>query len=336
MKPAQDRPRRNVVVIGGSAGSLSAVSRVLAKLPADFPASVFFVQHISASHSSVLANILDGRTKMSVEPARDGAPIVAGEVRVAVPDLHLLIGPAHVSLTRGPRECHARPAIDPLFRSAALHHQDRVVAVLLSGYLSDGAAGLCAVHACGGLTIVQDPSDAEVPDMPVSALERLAPDYVAPAGRIGELVAELAVQPAPKARRAIPLDILTETEMAFGERLAVRDDALIGGPLLHAGPDSRGPSWPVSSELPGRRSPAQHPSAPPDLANGEEMKLYEALWAALRGMRERAELLRSMADDAERAGRRNSVERLTQSLTEIEAQADTLQRFIAARATPFA
>src|SRR5207248_5723399 len=146
----------NIIVIGGSAGALPVFQNIVADLPADIPAAIFVVSHLPSNLPSRLPNILNREAGPRVIAATDGAVIQPSTIYVAPPDRHLLIAEGHVQLTRGPRENHVRPAIDPLFRSAAKEHGDKVIAVLLSGVLDDGVAGLHEVKRNGGRVLVID------------------------------------------------------------------------------------------------------------------------------------------------------------------------------------
>src|SRR5262245_55839289 len=143
-------PTRDIIVVGASAGGVEALSRLVAGLPADLPAAVFVVLHIPAGTPSLLADILSRDGLLPASQARDGEPIRTGRIYVAPPDFHMQLRDGHVELKRGPRENHVRPAIDPLFRSAARSHGRRVIAVVLTGHLYDGTAGLMAVRSTGG------------------------------------------------------------------------------------------------------------------------------------------------------------------------------------------
>ena len=168
----------NVVVIGASAGGVVALQRLLNGFAADWPLSVFITIH-SGKNRSLMPDILNQATPLRASFAEHRVQFGRG-VYVAPPDRHLIIENSTTLLSAGPKENHVRPAIDPMFRSAAKHHGPRVIGVLLTGYLYDGLNGLYEVHRRGGTTIVQDPVDAEVPDLPKNALARLQPDYVLP------------------------------------------------------------------------------------------------------------------------------------------------------------
>lgn len=192
------RRDRDVVVIGGSAGALEPLLRIVAGLPRGQPAAVLVVIHTAPEGESVLPLLL---TRAGALPAAHPAGVEElrpGRIYVAPPDLHLLLEDGLVRLMRGPRENRARPAVDPLFRSAALHHGPRVVGIVLSGALDDGTAGLGAIAKRGGHAIVQDPREALYPSMPASALRHVPGAEVVPAAEIAPLVARLAREAAPE------------------------------------------------------------------------------------------------------------------------------------------
>jgi len=187
---------KDIIVIGGSAGALQALQALLRGLNANVSAAIFVVVHSSHESPGYLANILSEATSLKVRFAEDREPIELGTVYVGPPDLHLLVKPGEVRVVRGPKENNFRPAIDPLFRSAAYTYGRRVIGVVLSGMLDDGTHGLFQIKQQGGITVVQDPFDAEQCSMPESAIAQVNIDHVMPATKIGELLNELSQQNA--------------------------------------------------------------------------------------------------------------------------------------------
>jgi len=183
--------KRDTIVLGTSSGGVNALRDIAAGLPPDLDAAVLAVLHIGAN-PSMLPDMLASVGPLPARHARDGEPLRPGAIYVAPPDQHLMIVDKHVQLVRGPKENFARPAIDPLFRSAAVARGNRVVAAVLTGQLDDGAAGLRAVRECGGVTIVQDPDSAFAADMPRNAIRASPPDYVLPLAEIAPKLVELA------------------------------------------------------------------------------------------------------------------------------------------------
>ena len=217
---------RDIIVIGGSSGATAPLKEILGRLPADLPAAVFVVLHIPSHGIGVLSTVASGSGRLPVVQAQSGMVIKNGHIYLAAPDHHLLLFESHIMLGRGPRENMVRPAIDPLFRSAALQYGPRVIGVVLSGLLSDGAAGLTAIKQCGGVTLVQDPADATADEMPLRALEATTVDLCVPGARIGDVLSDL-VHEEPGSRLPVPPEIRSEVEIAeqqegkLGEALRV-------------------------------------------------------------------------------------------------------------------
>lgn len=182
---------RDIIVIGASAGGIEALSTIVRQLPADLPAALFVVVHFPGNATSVLPQILERAGRLPALHPSHGARIEPGRIYVAPPNYHLLLAEGHVHLWRGPKENGTRPAVDPLFRSAARTYGPRVVGVVLTGNLDDGSAGLAAIHRGGGVALVQDPSDASHPSMPTSALEAVPAAQRAPLGEIAHLLGQL-------------------------------------------------------------------------------------------------------------------------------------------------
>jgi two-component system, chemotaxis family, protein-glutamate methylesterase/glutaminase len=179
---------RDIIVIGGSAGALDPLRMLLALLPGDLPATLFVVIHIPCDFPNLLPEILSRAGSLRAIHPRDGQRIERGMIYVAPSDHHLLVDDGIIRVVHGQRENHHRPAIDPLFRSAARVYGNRVAGVLLSGRLNDGSAGLMAVKMRGGLAVVQEPAEASYPEMPMQAIQHSGADFVLPIKRIAELL----------------------------------------------------------------------------------------------------------------------------------------------------
>ena len=188
---------RDIVVIGASAGGVSALIELAKTLPADFPAPIFIVQHVPPDSPSTLPQLLSSGSVLKARHPKNGETVQPGVIYVAPPDYHLLLEGRRVLVTRGPKENRFRPSIDALFRSAAYTFGPRVIGVVLTGYLDDGTSGLWSVQRMGGLTVVQDPRDAEQPAMPTNALEYVHADHLVPVATLGALLTRLTAEPAP-------------------------------------------------------------------------------------------------------------------------------------------
>lgn len=217
-----------LVVIGGSAGAVEGLHRLIRALPADFPAPVCAVIHLGTRSPSVLAAVLGRGARVPVSFAVDGAPLVPGEVLIAPPDRHMVITAEGVALQFDAKENHCRPAIDPLFRTGARIRGAGCIGVILSGSLDDGSAGLAAVKEAGGVAIVQSPGDALVADMPRNAIQRTAIDYALPLDDIAPLLVRVASQSDPSEVPDAPLYLDPRAE---------------GTPALLACPDCQGTLW---------------------------------------------------------------------------------------------
>lgn len=186
---------RDIVVFGASAGGIEALQRVVGLLPRDLAASFFVVVHIPANFASQLARILTLRGGIPAVQVIDSQTFEHGCIYVAPPDQHLILEKDRVLVWHGPKEDRQRPAINPLFRSAAVAYGERVIAVVLSGALIDGSAGVWWVKRYGGIAIVQSASSAAFPDMPMSVLDYVQADYILDPEEIGHILPSLVTQP---------------------------------------------------------------------------------------------------------------------------------------------
>jgi two-component system, chemotaxis family, protein-glutamate methylesterase/glutaminase len=294
---------RDIIVIGGSSGASAPLKDLLGRLPADLPAAVFIVLHIPAQGIGILSTVASAAGKLPVRQAENGMQIENGQIYLGAPDHHLLLADKRIVLGRGPRENMVRPAIDPLFRSAALHYGPRVIGVVLSGLLSDGASGLNAIKRCGGIAVVQEPSDAIADEMPLRALEATTADLCVPGRRLGDVLSEL-VRDAPGAALPIPPEIKLEVEIAAGERIGSDRLAGIADPAALTCPGCGGVMSTLRAGHPLRfRCQVGHAYTADALAKEQEGAVDEALRVALRIIEERAELVHRMAEDGRHSGR---------------------------------
>jgi two-component system, chemotaxis family, protein-glutamate methylesterase/glutaminase len=319
--------RRDIVVIGGSMGSLAPLRLLLGGLPADLPAYVFVTTHVPTQASGHLSEVLATASALPLAAAADGQPIVEGHIHLAVPGRHLLLIDHMTVLGAGPRENMVRPSIDPMFRSAALSFGPRVIGVVLSGLLNDGAAGLAAIKEMGGVALVQHPLDAEAPDMPRAALEVVDADHVVPAGELAGLIGKLVASEAPKPRERDADELALEVEIAAGRRLGSGRLSAIGSPAALSCPHCHG----VLSEMkpPGPlryRCQIGHAFTAEALVEAQQQSVDEAVRVAMRIMEERAELVTRMARDARAQGRTAVAELYEARAKEYEAYAATLRR----------
>jgi two-component system chemotaxis response regulator CheB len=317
---------RDIIVIGGSSGATAPLKAILGRLPIDLPAAVFVVLHIPARGIGILSTVARAASPLPVVQAESGMVIKNGQVYLAAPDHHLLLFESHIMLGRGPRENMARPAIDALFRSAALQYGPRVIGVVLSGLLSDGAAGLTAIKQCGGLALVQDPLDALADEMPLRALEATTVDLCIPSAKIGDVLADLVREEAGS-RLPVPAEVRLEVEIAAGERIGSDSLAKIADPAPLTCPSCGGVLSELKMERPLRfRCQVGHAYTADALAKEQEGKVDEALRVALRIIEERAELVHRMAEDGRHAGRAAVAQMYDARAVEYREYADMIRR----------
>lgn len=308
--------QRDIVVIGASAGGVEALRTLVGRLPPELPASVFVVLHVLPSGTSVLPQILDRNSPLSAVAARDGEPIERGRIYVAPPDHHLLVGDDRVRLTRGPRENGHRPAVDPLFRSAARAYGPRVVGVVLSGALDDGTAGLKLISQAGGATLVQDPDDALYPSMPRSAIDNDSPARVVPIAEMADAICTMIDEPLD------PEDEPMQDPPSPAQPDRSDGDPTDGELTPFTCPECGGSLWEHDEDGFLRfKCHVGHAYSPESLEAGQAQTVEMALWAALRNLQERAEFFR-------RLSRRSGGERFAEKARDAEAHANVLRRLV--------
>ncbi len=297
-----------IIVIGASQGGVQALRQLLAGLPADFPASILIVQHIGAAES-ILPVILADASPLKAAFAVQGEPLVEGRVYVAPPDHHLLVNDGRVELTRGPRENWARPAIDPLFRSAARFHGEDAVGIVLTGGLNDGTSGLYEIKRQGGIAVVQTPREAQAPDMPQSALDNVPVDYCLPIAEMPRLLVRLAAQPsAPtssfRGERAMQQPLIRPSAQTCPE---------CGGAMREE----------TMSTLTRFRCHIGHVMTAEVLARSQFDELENSISTIVRTLNERAGLCRDLAARHRAAGNARAAQAWQQAAEESEARTKT-------------
>ncbi len=291
---------RDLIVVGASLGGVETLRDLCSQLPADLQAAVVIVLHISAQSPSYLGEILTRAGGLPARPARDGEPLVPGQIYVPEPDRHLLVRDGTLRVALAPRENRCRPALDPLFRSAAVYGRSRTVGVVLSGLLDDGAQGLQAIRRCGGTTVVQSPLDALYGEMPQNALDAGDVDYSVPLAEMGALLADLVARPQERPVPPVPQDLLLETrlvEKAARIREHERDIEAAGqlGELVPVVcPECGGPLWSVQGQN-RYRCHLGHAYGVQSLLSAQEMNIESAVWAGLRSLEERIKMLEGLA-----------------------------------------
>lgn len=330
-----------VVVIGGSAGALSALKIILSSLPQGFPAAILIVTHIGAN-KSLLPEILQRVTPLLVRHAVDGEPIVPGKILLAPGDEHLTVvasdGSLYARLSHGPRENHFRPAIDPLFRSAAAICGADTIGVILTGHLDDGTIGLQAVKARGGFAIVQDPLDAEAPDMPSSALRYVDVDLKLDLAHIAAaLIRTTKVVTHPvgvqdtEAAAGTSGWIDIENRIISGES-DMEDLDKLGAPSSLTCPECNGSLWEIQHPLPSRyRCHTGHAFTTKVLAALQRSEVEEAIWSAMRALHEQERLFLKMSETAKQLGHLESSDEYLAKSQRARKHSQALREVIEAR-----
>lgn len=313
---------RFCVTIGASAGGLSALQELVSTLPSGLNAAYCIVLHLSRKGiGDFVVHRLGKATSMPCMMAVNGASLETGHIYVAPPNQHLLVKEGKILLGSGPQENRFRPSIDVLFRSAAAAYSSHAIGIILSGMLDDGTSGMWAIKRCGGICVVQDPNQAEYPDMPFSVINNMEVDYVGELGQIGGYLTQITGVERTSQISA-PQDVVLESQIA--EKTAVGVDIVeqIADKSVFACPDCGGNLWAVKGDVINRyRCHIGHAYTERDLVVKQAETASATLWTALRMMEERKHLLRKLEIDYAQKGY------LSLSLDHLERK-DEMQRHI--------
>jgi two-component system chemotaxis response regulator CheB len=337
--------QRDIIVIGASAGGIQALTTLVAGLARDFPASLLVVVHIPPYAISRLPEILSRSGPLPAAHARHGEAIEPGRIYIAPPDRHLLVRAGWIELSRGPRENHCRPAIDPLFRTAARVYGARVIGIILSGALYDGSMGLLAIKTRGGMAIVQDPQEAIVDSMPRRAIERVEAEHVLPVAEMAAALTDLIRQPViaqggTSMENAIDPEERLEAVIAedFVEQAS---DGRIEETTIFTCPDCGGVLWQGAEGSEGSvlrfRCHVGHAFAPEVLLSQKSEELETALWSSLRLLKEKATLTLQLANRTRTSGNgkaTQAAERIAEQAELDERHARVIQELLEAMPSP--
>ena len=328
---------RDIVVIGASTGGIEALKTIVESLTPELSAAIFVVLHTAPSSPNVLDRILACAGPLSASNARDGEQFRSGHIYVAPADHHLLLeASGGLRLTRGPKENRFRPAIDPLFRSAAQAFGPRVIGVILTGFLDDGTAGLWAVKVRGGMAIVQDPEDAVAPAMPRNALQHVPVDYCVTLKELGPLLVQLAGTPVEhKEEEQVPEQMETEVNIAKAEN-ALESGIMRWGELSpFACPECHGVLLQLKEGSNLRfRCHTGHAYSLESLLTEIGEQSEAMLWNAVRCLEERMLLLRRIAAELQKHGHPAQFESVEAKAKEAQRQAEFIRRAIVHQIPP--
>lgn len=292
--------RRDIIVIGASAGGFEAIKQVVSDLPVDLDAAIFIVWHMAADVRGVLPRVLNMLGTLTAAHATDGETIVSGRIYVAPPDRHLLVETGRVRVTHGPKENLFRPAVDPLFRSAAVAYGARVIGVVLSGALDDGTAGMWAIKQQGGLAVVQEPADAQVPSMPVNVINAAKVDYIVPVKEMGALLSQLVKEhaaPNDTPESDFTIKARMEVLIAMKDEDTSRELFRQGRLTPYTCPECHGVLTALLEEQRIRfRCHTGHAFSADSLLTSITTDIEKKLWAAIRNIQESTLLLNHIGD----------------------------------------
>lgn len=326
----------DIIVVGASAGGVEVLAELVRNLPPDLPAAIFVVLHIPAHSTSVLPKILNrnvqkrqGASLEAVHP-QDKEVIQHGRIYVAPPDHHLLVKNGYIRTVKGPKENSHRPAVDPLFRTAARAYGRRVVGIVLSGTLDDGTAGLAAVKERGGVAIVQDPDEALYSGMPLSAIENVEVDHILRISGMAPVLVELADKQVLQGEvGAVSKEMEIESDIAELEVGAMQTRDRPGTPSPFACPDCAGVLWEIKQgKITRFRCRTGHAFSVNTLLAEQSEATEEALWMALRALEERAALVERLGSQARERNQNFSAKRFEQEWQHAQQRAKLVRKLL--------
>lgn len=325
-------PKRDIVVIGASAGGVIALVDLVKNLPADFEGYIFIVQHLSPFTPSVLPQIITRNGRLKAIHPKDGEHLKKNSIYIAPPDHHLLIERDRVLVKKGPKENRFRPSIDALFRSAAYNYGSRVIGVVLSGMLDDGTSGLWSIKRQDGICIVQDPDDAEFPSMPQNVIEFVAVDYSVPVAEMGALLNRLVKEPAPE-ETVLPQEEKERLQLEIN--IASQDNAYDMGVFKKAPltpftcPECNGALVEFTEgKIVRYRCHTGHAFTESALLAGVLKDAEENLWRTVRGLEEAMMILERAARQFAQGGKEETATLFYQKARKIHDQSEKIRKHI--------
>ena len=325
-------PSRRVVVIGASSGGIEALRTVVSGLTPQFDAPICVVLHMAPDSPGMLGAILSGAGPLKAVMAEDGERLIEHHIYVAPPDHHLLLEPGTLRVTRGPKENRFRPAIDPLFRSAAQVYGPGAIGIVMTGRMDDGTAGLAAIKQLGGIAIVQDPKEALWPSMPASALRHVAVDYCLPLSGIAPLLTDILAEPVVGRAEAMPEELNVEVKIAKAENALEAGLGQIAEPSSFACPECHGVLLRLKRASPERfRCHTGHAFSADSLVGALNDDIEGALWSAVRALEEGALLLEELSRHTRDHHDAATAEQLAAQGAESRRQSEAVRQILNAR-----
>lgn len=324
--------KRDIVVIGASAGGVYALKSLAAALPQDFKAAVFVVLHVSPHSPSHLPDILNYAGSLPASHPDDGEEIKQGHIYIAPPDHHMLVENDRIIVKRGPKENRFRPSIDALFRSAAYNYGSRVIGIVLTGLLDDGTSGMWSVKRLGGLGVIQEPEDALYASMPDSVLQYVDVDYRVPISGLAPLLCQLIDEPVPdnllpKETELVRMD--AEVNIAAQESAFELNIIELGDLTPLTCPECNGALVSIrEGNLIRYRCHTGHAYAATTLLADVAESVEDSMWKAIRSLEETVMLLEQSAKQFARGGHASTAEQFYQKARETRERATKTREFL--------
>lgn len=320
---------KNIIVIGASAGGFRAINQLVANIPNTLPTAIFVVMHLGKqSVPEIILQHLERNTKFTCKVPTHGDPIQKGYLYIAPRDCHMLVTKGTIHITKGPHENRWRPSIDVLFRSAAAAYDSRSIGIVLSGMMDDGTSGMSAIKRSGGVCIVQEPEEAEFPDMPKNVLNNVDVDYRVPVNDIGYILDDLFAKPQGPMHE-IPEDIRIEAEITQNMSSNINDMRKIADQSVFICPECGGGLWAVKNDKAHRyRCHTGHTYNEKLLVETQSEALEGSVWVCIRMLEERKLLLSSVASHEQEEGRSAEAEDNLRKVDDIQQHIDRLKALL--------
>lgn len=318
-----------VVVIGTSAGGFFALEELISQLNPATDAAYFVVMHLS-NHGigGFLVNQMQKYTSLFCTEVEEPTGIRRGTIYFAQPNKHLIIKNKIVMLGSGPEENRWRPSIDVLFRSGAAAFDGHTIGVILTGMMDDGTAGMFAIKRCGGTCVVQDPNEAEFPDMPLSVMKEIEVDYCVPLGQMGAVISEI-IDTKNIVNTIIPQDIIKEVEIAEVGAATIDELEEMGNKSAFSCPDCGGVLFEMKNGQPTRyKCHTGHTYSVNDLLVKKNQTMEATLWVALRTLEERKKLLSQLAEKNIKRGFHRSGSDYSEKVEQLQTHVDNLRHIL--------
>jgi two-component system chemotaxis response regulator CheB len=294
----------HIIVIGASAGGLQALAEFLAQLPEKMDTPVFGVLHLSKdSIPEIILQHLQTMTRLTCRIPVNGESINNNYFYLAPVGHHMMVGKGIIYINKGPHENRWRPSIDVLFRSAAAHYDSYAIGIILTGLLDDGTSGMSAIKRCGGICIVQEPVEAQFPDMPNNVIHNVPVDYRVSISDMGYILADLFSKPR-QPLSAIPPDVKLEADITARMNFGMENLQQIATHSVFTCPDCGGGLWAINNDDVHRyRCHTGHVYNEHVLLQKQQEALEESVWVSIRMLEERRNLFLTMGKHAYEAGK---------------------------------